>query len=146
MGYNLYPGSDDSAGWKKRKIQATDTQGLLRIIQSIPSPKAEPFKLWLAQVGRERIEETIDPELAMERAVDTYARKGYPEDWIRQRLLSIRVRNELTAEWQKRGVSKGQEYAILTDEITQAWSGMSTRPIGEIVAGLLSESTDDEPK
>lgn len=131
---------------KKRKIQATDTQGLLRIIQSIPSPKAEPFKLWLAQVGRERIEETIDPELAMERAVDTYARKGYPEDWIRQRLLSIRVRNELTAEWQKRGVSKGQEYAILTDEITQAWSGMNARPIGEIVAGLLSVPTDDESK
>ena len=110
-----------------RKIQATDIEGLLRIIQSIPSPKAEPFKMWLAQVGSERIDETIDPELAIDRALETYLKKGYSEDWIHQRILSIRVRNELTAEWQQRGVEKGREYAILTDEITKAWSGMSTR-------------------
>ena len=93
-----------------RKIQAANTEGLLRIIQSIPSPKAEPFKRWLAQVGRERIEETIDPEQAIDRALETYQKKGYDTAWIHQRLLSIRVRNELTAEWQERGVQQGKEY------------------------------------
>ena len=110
---------------KKRKVLAATAEQLLRIIQSIPSPKAEPFKLWLAQVGRERIEETIDPEQAIDRALETYQKKGYDTDWIHQRLLSIRVRNELTAEWQERGVQQGKEYAILTDEITKAWSGMT---------------------
>lgn len=112
---------------KKRKVLAANTEGILRIIQSIPSPKAEPFRLWLAAVGRERIEETIDPEQAIDRALETYQKKGYDADWIHQRILSIRVRNELTAEWQARGVEQGREYAILTDEITKAWSGMTTR-------------------
>ena len=101
---------------KKRKVLAANTEQILRIIQSIPSPKAEPFRLWLAAVGRERIEETIDPEQAIDRALETYQKKGYDADWIHQRILSIRVRNELTAEWQARGVEQGQEYAILTDE------------------------------
>ena len=127
---------------KLYNTDVADTEQLLRIIQSIPSPKAEPFKLWLAQVGRERIEETIDPELAMERAVETYLRKGYPEDWIQQRLLSIRVRNELTAEWRNRGVKKGLEYAILTDEITRAWSGLSTRQYKHL-KGLKKENLRD---
>ena len=104
-----------------------DTEQLLRIIQSIPSPKAEPFKLWLAQVGRERIEETIDPELTIDRALETYLKKGYSREWINQRLQAIQVRKELTDEWDARGVQKGVEYAILTDEISRAWSGMSTR-------------------
>lgn len=125
-----------------RKIQATDIEGLLRIIQSIPSPKAEPFKMWLAQVGSERIEETIDPELAIDRALETYLKKGYSEDWIHQRILSIRVRNELTAEWQQRGVEKGREYAILTDEITKAWSGMTTRQYKNL-KGLKKENLRD---
>ena len=123
-----------AADGKMRKIQAANTEGLLRIIQSIPSPKAEPFKRWLAQVGRERIEETIDPEQAIDRALETYQKKGYDTDWIHQRLLSIRVRNELTAEWQERGVQQGKEYAILTDEITKAWSGMTTRQYGYTAA------------
>ena len=112
---------------KRRLTDVADTEQLLRIIQSIPSPKAEPFKLWLAQVGRERIEETIDPEQAIDRALETYLKKGYSEEWVHQRLLAIRIRNELTDEWQKRGVQKGREYAILTDEISKAWSGMTTR-------------------
>ena len=112
---------------KRYKTTVADIAGILRIIQSIPSPKAEPFKMWLAEVGKERIDETIDPELAIDRALETYLKKGYDEDWIHQRILSIRVRNELTAEWQHRGVEKGKEYAILTDEITKAWSGMTTR-------------------
>ena len=112
---------------KRYKTDVADTEQLLRIIQSIPSPKAEPFKLWLAQVGRERIEETIDPEQAIDRALETYLKKGYSEEWVHQRLLAIRIRNELTDEWQKRGVQKGKEYAILTDEISKAWSGMTTR-------------------
>lgn len=116
-----------SADGKRYKTDVADTEQLLRIIQSIPSPKAEPFKLWLAQVGRERIEETIDPEQAIDRALETYLKKGYPEEWVHQRLLAIRIRNELTDEWQRRGVKKGKEYAILTDEITNAWSGMTTR-------------------
>lgn len=131
-----------AADGKKRKIQAATVEGLLRIIQSIPSPKAEPFKLWLAQVGRERIEETIDPEQAVDRAMQTYLKKGYSAEWIHQRLLSIRIRNDLTAEWQARGVERGREYAILTDEITRAWSGMSTRQYKDL-KGLKKENLRD---
>ena len=112
---------------KRRMTDVATTEQLLRIIQSIPSKKAEPFKLWLAQVGRERIEETIDPEQAIDRALETYLKKGYDPDWVHQRLLSIRIRNELTDEWKKRGVQQGKEFAILTDEITRSWSGMTTR-------------------
>ncbi len=112
---------------KMRKTLAANAEQLLSIIQSIPSPKAKPFKLWLAKVGSERIDETIDPELAIDRALDTYLKKGYSPEWIHQRLLSIRVRNDMTAEWDVRGVQKGLEYAILTDEITKAWSGFTTR-------------------
>ena len=131
-----------AADGKKRKIQAANIEGLLRIIQSIPSPKAEPFKLWLAQVGRERIEETIDPEQAIDRALETYQRKGYSPDWIHQRILAIRVRNELTAEWQARGVEQGREYAILTDEITRAWSGMTTKQYKQL-KGLKKQNLRD---
>ena len=131
-----------AADGKMRKIQAANTEGLLRIIQSIPSPKAEPFKRWLAQVGRERIEEPIDPEQAIDRALETYQKKGYDTDWIHQRLLSIRVRNELTAEWQECGVQQGKEYAILTDEITKAWSGMTTRQYKKL-KGLKKENLRD---
>ena len=127
---------------KKRLTDVADTEQLLRIIQSIPSPKAEPFKMWLAQVGRERIEETIDPELAIDRALETYQKKGYSEEWIHQRLLSIRVRNALTDEWDKRGVEKGREYAILTDEISKAWSGMTTRKY-KYLKGLTKENLRD---
>ncbi len=127
---------------KSRMTDVADTEQLLRLIQSIPSKKAEPFKLWLAQVGRERIEETIDPELAIDRAVETYQKKGYSDDWIHQRLLAIRIRNELTDEWQKRGVEKGREYAILTDEITKAWSGMNTRQYKNL-KGLKKENLRD---
>lgn len=116
-----------SADGKHYKTDAADTEQLLRIIQSIPSPKAEPFKMWLAQVGKERIEETIDPEKAIDRAIETYLKKGYSEDWINQRIMSIRVRKELTDEWQARGVKKGVEFAILTDAMTKAWSGMTTK-------------------
>ena len=127
---------------KKRLTDVADTEQLLRIIQSIPSPKAEPFKLWLAQVGRERIEETINPEQAIDRALETYLKKGYTEEWVHQRLLAIRIRNELTDEWQKHGVQKGREYAILTDEITRAWSGMSTRQYKNL-KGLKKENLCD---
>ena len=127
---------------KMRLTDVANTEQILRIIQSIPSPKAEPFKRWLAQVGRERIEETIDPEQAIDRALETYLKKGYSEDWIHQRILSIRVRNELTAEWQQRGVEKGREYAILTDEITKAWSGMTTRQYKNL-KGLKKENLRD---
>ena len=127
---------------KRRKVLAATAEQVLRIIQSIPSPKAEPFKLWLAQVGRERIEETIDPEQAIDRALETYLKKGYSVDWVHQRLLSIRVRNELTAEWQTRGVEQGREYAILTDEITKAWSGMTTRQYKNL-KGLKKENLRD---
>ena len=116
-----------AADGKQRLTDVADTAQLLRIIQSIPSPKAEPFKMWLAEVGRQRIEETIDPELTIDRALSTYQKKGYSDEWIHQRLLSIRIRNELTDEWDQRGVQKGVEYAILTDEISKAWSGMTTR-------------------
>ena len=112
---------------KMRLTDIADTEQLLRIIQSIPSPKAEPFKMWLAAVGRERIDETIDPELTIERALETYLKKGYSREWVNQRLQAIQVRKELTDEWHDRGVKKGIEYAILTDEISKAWSGMTTR-------------------
>ena len=131
-----------AADGKNRLTDVADTEQLLRIIQSIPSKKAEPFKAWLAMVGRERIEETIDPEQAIDRALETYQKKGYDADWIHQRILSIRVRNELTAEWQARGVEQGREYAILTDEITKAWSGMTTRQYKNL-KGLKKENLRD---
>ncbi len=127
---------------KKRLTDVADTEQLLRIIQSIPSPKAEPFKLWLAQVGRDRIEETIDPELTIERALETYLKKGYTREWINQRLQAIQVRKELTDEWDARGVQKGVEYAVLTDEISRAWSGMSTRQYKNL-KGLKKENLRD---
>lgn len=127
---------------KHRATDVATTEQLLRIIQSIPSPKAEPFKLWLAEVGRERIEETIDPEQAIDRALETYLKKGYDPDWVHQRLLSIRIRNELTNEWQQRGVEKGREFAILTDEISKAWSGMTTRQYKNL-KGLKKENLRD---
>lgn len=127
---------------KKRLTDVADTEQLLRIIQSIPSPKAEPFKLWLAQVGRERIEETIDPELTIDRALETYLKKGYSREWINQRLQAIQVRKELTDEWDARGMQKGVEYAILTDEISRAWSGMSTRQYKNL-KGLKKENLRD---
>ena len=129
-----------SADGKCYNTDVADT--LLRIIQSIPSPKAEPFKLWLAQVGRERIEETIDPELTIDRALETYLKKGYSREWINQRLQAIQVRKELTDEWDARGVQKGVEYAILTDEITKAWSGMNTRQYKNL-KGLKKENLRD---
>ena len=131
-----------SADGKRYNTDVADTEQLLRIIQSIPSPKAEPFKLWLAQVGRERIEETIDPELTIERALETYLKKGYTREWINQRLQAIQVRKELTDEWDVRGVQKGVEYAILTDEISRAWSGMSTRQYKNL-KGLKKENLRD---
>lgn len=131
-----------AADGKLRKINAADTEGILRIIQSIPSKKAEPFKLWLAQVGRERIEEIIDPELTIDRALETYAKKGYSADWINQRLQTIRARKELTDQWQSHGVEKGREYAILTDEVTKAWSGMTTRQYKNL-KGLKKENLRD---
>lgn len=131
-----------AADGKNRLTDVANTEQLLRIIQSIPSKKAEPFKAWLAMVGRERIEETIDPEQAIDRALETYLKKGYSEEWVHQRLLAIRIRNELTDEWKKRGVQKGKEYAILTDEITRAWSGMSTRQYKQL-KGLKKENLRD---
>jgi len=150
-----------AADGKMRLTDVATTEQLLRIIQSVPSPKAEPFKLWLARVGKERIDETIDPEQAIDRALETYQKKGYSDEWIHQRLLSIRVRNALTDEWQKNGVQKGVEYAILTDEITKAWSGMNTRQYKnykglkkqnlrdnmsdlELILNMLAESTTTE--
>ena len=127
---------------KSYKTDVANTEQLLRIIQSIPSKKAEPFKLWLAQVGRDRIEEIIDPELTINRALETYAKKGYPADWINQRLQTIRARKELTDEWQAHGVQNGKEYAILTDEVTKAWSGMSTRQYKNY-KGLKKENLRD---
>ena len=127
---------------KNYATDVADTEQLLRIIQSIPSKKAEPFKAWLAMVGRERIEETIDPEQAIDRALETYLKKGYSEEWVHQRLLAIRIRNELTDEWNRRGMQKGKEYAILTDEIIRAWSGMSTRQYKDY-KGLKKENLRD---
>lgn len=131
-----------AADGKKRMTDVADTEQLLRIIQSIPSPKAEPFKAWLARVGSERIEETIDPELTIDRALETYLKKGYSREWINQRLQAIQVRKELTDEWDNRGVKKGMEYAILTDEITKAWSGMRTRQYKNF-KGLKKENLRD---
>ena len=127
---------------KRYNTDVADTEQILRIVQSIPSPKAEPFRAWLAQVGRERIEETIDPELTIERALETYLKKGYTREWINQRLQAIQVRKELTDEWDARGVQKGVEYAILTDEISRAWSGMSTRQYKNL-KGLKKENLRD---
>ena len=146
---------------KMRLTDVADTEQILRIIQSIPSPKAEPLKRWLAMVGAERIDETIDPELAIDRAFATYLRKGYTKDWINQRILTLQVRNELTTEWDERGVKEGKEYAILTDEISKAWSGMTTRQYKnlkslkkenlrdnmstlELVLNMLAEATTTE--
>ena len=150
-----------SADGKQYLTDVADTEQLLRLVQSIPSPKAEPFKQWLARVGYERIEETEDPELAFDRAMETYLKKGYTKEWINQRLKSIEVRKELTDEWENRGVQKGQEFAILTDEITKAWSGLSTRQYRqrkelkkenlrdhmtnmELVLNMLAEATTTE--
>ena len=127
---------------KRRLTDVANTEQLLRLIQSIPSKKAEPFKLWLAKVGREQMEEVIDPELTIERAIETYVKKGYSREWINQRLQAIQVRKELTDEWDKRGVKKGIEYAILTDEITKAWSGMTTRQYKNF-KGLKKENLRD---
>ena len=131
-----------SSDGKRYNTDVANTEQLLRIIQSIPSPKAEPFKLWLAQVGRERIEETIDPELTIDRALVTYLKRGYTREWINQRLQAIQVRKELTDEWDDRGVKQGLEYAILTDEITKAWSGMTTRQYKRL-KGLKKENLRD---
>ncbi|WP_423128042.1 BRO-N domain-containing protein [Gaoshiqia sp. Z1-71] len=150
-----------AADGKMRKTDVADTEQLFRLIQSIPSPKAEPFKMWLAQVGRERIDEIEDPELGIDRLMETYLRKGYSKEWINQRLKSIDVRKELTDEWENRGVKKGQEYAILTDEITKAWSGFTTKQYKnlkdlkkenlrdhmtnlELVLNMLAEATTTE--
>mgnify|MGYP002857440659 FL=1 len=131
-----------SADGKRYNTDVANTEQLLRIIQSIPSKKAEPFKLWLAQVGRERIEETLDPELIADRLVSTYERKGYTREWINQRLQAISARKELTDEWKDRGVQQGKEYAILTDELTRAWSGMTTRQYKNL-KGLKKQSLRD---
>lgn len=131
-----------AADGKRRLTDVATTEQLLRIIQSIPSKKAEPFKLWLAMVGRERIEEIIDPELTIERALDTYAKKGYSPEWINQRLQTIRARKELTGAWDAHGVKKGTEYGILTDEVTKAWSGMTTRQYKNY-KGLKKENLRD---
>ena len=150
-----------SADGKYYKTDVADTEQLLRLIQTIPSPKAEPFKMWLAKVGNERIDETQDPELTFERAMETYLKKGYSKEWVNQRLKSIEVRKELTDEWENRNVKKGQEYAILTDEITKAWSGFTTKQFKqfkdlkkenlrdhmsnlELVLNMLAEATTTE--
>jgi hypothetical protein len=127
---------------KMRMTDVADTEQLLRLIQSIPSPKAEPFKMWLAKVGSERIDETADPELAIERALETYLKKGYSKEWIDQRLKTMEVRKELTDEWDNRGVQRGVEYAILTDEITKAWAGLSTKEYKNL-KGLKKENLRD---
>ena len=127
---------------KNRLTDVADTETMFRLIQSIPSPKAEPFKLWLAKVGYERIEETEDPELAFDRAMETYLKKGYSKDWVNQRLKSIEVRKDLTDEWDNRGVKKGMEYAILTDEITKAWTGKSVKQYKQL-KGLKKQNLRD---
>ncbi len=146
---------------KMRLTDVADTEQLFRLIQSIPSPKAEPFKLWLAKVGKERIDEIEDPEIGIDRLMETYLKKGYSKEWINQRLKSIEVRKELTDEWEKRGVKKGQEFAILTDEITKAWAGINTKQYKklkdlkkenlrdhmsnlELVLNMLAEATTSE--
>ena len=127
---------------KMYKTDVADMQGIFRIIQSIPSPKAEPFKMWLAEVGKERIDETLDPEQTIDRALETYLKKGYSKEWINQRLQSIQVRKELTDVWENHGIKKGVEYAILTDEITKAWSGMTTKGYKQL-KGLKKENLRD---
>ena len=127
---------------KMRETDAANTKQLLRLIQSVPSPKAEPFKQWLAQMGKERLEEIADPEIAMQRAINTYRKKGYSEEWITQRMRSIETRKELTAEWDRVGVNEGIEYAILTDDISKAWSGMSTKEYKQY-KGLKKEGLRD---
>ena len=131
-----------SSDGKKYETDAADMRGILRIIQSIPSPKAEPFKMWLSTVGKERIDEVIDPEQAIDRALATYLKKGYSREWINQRLQSIQVRKELTDAWQDHGVKAGKEYAILTDEVSKAWSGMTTRAYKDF-KGLKKENLRD---
>lgn len=131
-----------AADGKTRKTDVADMQGIFRIIQSVPSPKAEPFKMWLAEVGKERIDEIIDPELTIDRALDTYLKKGYSREWINQRLQAIQVRKELTDTWQEHGVKAGKEYAILTNEISKAWSGMTTREYKNL-KGLKKENLRD---
>lgn len=131
-----------SSDGKRYTTDAADMQGMLRIIQSIPSPKAEPFKMWLAKVGKERIDEVIDPELSIDRALETYAKKGYSREWINQRLQAIQVRKELTDAWQDHGIQAGKEYAILTDEITKAWSGLTTKAYKNL-KGLKKENLRD---
>ncbi|EDP24107.1 MULTISPECIES: Bro-N domain-containing protein [Parvimonas] len=127
---------------KMYKTDVADIQGIFRIIQSIPSPKAEPFKMWLAEVGKERIDETIDPELTINRALETYLKKGFSKEWINQRLQSIQVRKELTDTWQDHGIKESREYAILTNEISKAWSGMTTKEY-KIFKGLKKENLRD---
>ncbi len=127
---------------KKRLTDVADTEQLLRIIQSIPSPKAEPFKMWLAEVGKDRLDEIADPEKAIQRAYDTYRKKGYSEEWINQRMKTIEMRKELTDEWQRSGVKQGREYAILTNEISQTWSGMTTKEYKDF-KGLKKENLRD---
>ena len=161
LSHNLGQLKMPSSDGKMYKTDVADTEQLLRLIQSVPSPKAEPFKMWLAKVGNERIEETEDPELAFDRAMETYMKKGYSKNWINQRLKSIEVRKELTDEWEKRGVKKGLEYAILTDEITKAWAGLTTKEYRhlkdlkkenlrdnmtnlELVLNMLAEATTTE--
>lgn len=131
-----------STDGKSYKTDVADMQGIFRIIQSVPSPKAEPFKMWLAEVGKERIDEIIDPELTIDRALEGYARKGYSREWINQRLQAIQVRKELTDTWQDHGVKAGNEYAILTNEISKAWSGMTTREYKDF-KGLKNENLRD---
>ncbi|KAF5074618.1 hypothetical protein DSECCO2_179840 [anaerobic digester metagenome] len=131
-----------AADGKMRLTDVADTEQLFRLIQSIPSPKAEPFKMWLAQVGRERIDEIEDPELGIDRLMETYLRKGYSKEWINQRLKSIEIRKELTDEWESRGVKKGQEFAILTDDITRTWSGFTTKQYKNY-KGLKKENLRD---
>jgi len=131
-----------STDGKSYKTDVVDMQGIFRIIQSVPSPKAEPFKMWLAEVGKERIDEIIDPELTIDRALESYARKGYSREWINQRLQAIQVRKELTDTWQDHGVKAGNEYAILTNEISKAWSGMTTREYKDF-KGLKTENLRD---
>lgn len=131
-----------SSDGKMRETDASDMQGIFRIIQSVPSPKAEPFKMWLAEVGKERIDETIDPELTINRALATYLKKGYTREWINQRLQAVQIRKELTDSWQDHGVTEGREYAILTNEISKAWSGMTTRQYKDL-KGLKKENLRD---
>lgn len=127
---------------KMYKTDVADIQGIFRIIQSIPSPKAEPFKMWLAEIGKERIDETIDPELTINRALETYLKKGYSKEWINQRLQSVQIRKELTDTWQDHGIKESREYAILTNEISKAWSGMTTKEY-KTFKGLKKENLRD---